>query len=585
MKKEESFGQKIFGSFAFGNSRVPLRSNIFSGGGGRGYSPMGQSMARIFDMDRKSPLLGTASPSNRLSSYYEKVAELRGYQLLDISKLATNFFADYIVNFLADNGNGSQVCTILDENGNNDEVVTDRINNALTKDIKIFDYIKDHMQDYVYYGGYFSMLRSSRDESGHLKFRTEELIDPITVVVNKRRGKDGGSEEVFLAKGEDGVVYEIPRTEIIYIASNNLRLENDMSTDWKKMEKALYNNPKLKDKKRNEDNRDKVLKKESLFANEPLFYSLILKVKELIIKELLVSLISLRDLSSVQIFLLQFDKSIPLETANELCAKATKLANNSNELASFLTSQFDVVSFIENTLAQSAKFVPDYNSTIGGKNSMLPLDKLSDKLLDIMQTLDQCKANVLGPIGLPSTILDSTSGSKWMVLQQSERANSRVASFISGIKDSVTALVCSIYEVMYGKELDPSLVKLHICEKTSVEYNNQINQSESISNLVTGMSTIISNALQIIDQAGPLIDTTAYLNYIQNLLKDIDSNADSIITEDTIAAYADYSIARQRSQLEQQGIDTSFLDQMLEKKAQKEQQAVMESNVLKGTKL
>ena len=569
MKKEESFGQKLFGSFAFGNSRVPLRSNVYSGNGRGGYTPMGQSSARIFDLDRKSPLLGTASPSNRLSSYYEKVAELKGYQLLDVSKLATNFFADYIVNFLADDSNGSQVCTILDEMGNNDEVVTERINRVLTKDIKIFDYIKDHVQEYVYYGGYYSMLRNKRDESGHLKFRIEELNDTIAVVVKKKRDGDGNMEEVFLAKGDDNTIYEIPRTEIAYIASNNLRLENDLSKDWDK--KNGYQKPSLYSGKKDEDNRKKVLKKESFFANEPLFYSLILKVKELIIKELLVSLISLRDLSSVQIFLLQFDKSIPLETANELCAKATKLANNTNELATFLTSQFDVVSFIENTLTQSAKFVPDYNSTIGGKNSMLPLDKLSDKLLDIMQTLDQCKANVLGPLGLPSTILDSTSGSKWMVLQQSERANSRVAAFMSGIKDSVTALVCAIYEVMYGKELDPSQVKLHICEKTSVEYNNQINQSESISSLVTGMSTIMTNALQTLDQAGPLIDPEAYLSYIQNLLKDVDPNTESIITEDTIAAYANFAQARLKAQLEQQGIDASFLDQMAEEKAKKEQ--------------
>lgn len=581
MKKEESFGQKLFGSFAFGNSRVPLRSNVYSGNGRGGYTPMGQSSARIFDLDRKSPLLGTASPSNRLSSYYEKIAELRGYQLLDISKLATNFFADYIVNFLADDSNGSQVCTILDEEGNNDEVVTDRINRVLTKDIKIFDYIKDHVQEYVYYGGYYSMLRNSRDDLGHLKFRLEELNDPIAVVVKKKRNSEGNVEEVFLAKGDDNTIYEIPRTEIAYIASNNLRLENDLSPDWEK--KHLYKKPSLDAKKKgDENNRERVLKKESFFANEPLFYSLILKVKELIIKELLVSLISLRDLSSVQIFLLQFDKSIPLETANDLCSRATKLANNTNELASFLTSQFDVVSFIENTLTQSAKFVPDYNSTIGGKNSMLPLDKLSDKLLDIMQTLDQCKANVLGPLGLPSTILDSTSGSKWMVLQQSERANSRVASFMSGIKDSVTALVCSIYEVMYGKELDPSLVKLHISEKTSVEYNNQINQSESISSLVTGMSTIMTNALQTLDQAGPLIDSEAYLSYIQNLLKDVDPNTESIITEDTIAAYTNFAQARLRAQLEQQGIDPSFLDQMQMEKAKKEMAA---KQLTGGTKL
>jgi len=273
-----------------------------------------------------------------------------------------------------------------------------------------------------------------------------------------------------------------------------------------------------------------------------------------------------------------------LETASDLCAKATKLANNTNELASFLTSQFDVVSFIENSLTQSAKFVPDYNSTLGGKNSMLPLDKLSDKLLDIMQTLDQCKANVLGPLGLPSTILDSTSGSKWMVLQQSERANSRVAAFMSGIKDSVTALICAIYRVMYGSEIDPSQIKLHVSEKTSVEYNNQINQSESISSLVTGMSTIVANAIQVLDQASPLIDPETYLNYIQNLLKDIDPNAENIITEETINAYAQLSKARLRAQLEQQGVDTAILDQLEAEKAQKEQEAAQQQS-LGGIKL
>jgi hypothetical protein len=67
-----------------------------------------------------------------------------------------------------------------------------------------------------------------------------------------------------------------------------------------------------------------------------------------------------------------------------------------------------------------------------------------------MQTLDQCKSNILGPLGLPITLMDSTSGSKWQVLQQSERANSRVASYMSGIKDSVTNLVCTVYEIIYG---------------------------------------------------------------------------------------------------------------------------------------
>ena len=549
MKKEENFMQKLFGSFVVGNSRVPIRSNIYRGGSG--YSPIGTTGSKIFSMDRKSPLLGNSSPSTLISGYYERISELKGYQLLDISKLATNFFSDYLVNFLNDDGNGQQIVTILNEDGSNNDQVTERINNILTKDIKIFDYIKAHVQDYVFYGEYFSMLQTSRDDTGHLKFRIEELNDPISVITKKKKNKKGEIKEVYLAKGDDNTIYEIPGDEVIFIASQNLRLTNDLDEGWKDKDKNKFAKPTLKE----ESNRDKVLKKESFIASEPLMYSIILKVKELIIKELLVSLISLRDLSSVQIFLLQFDKSIPLESANDLCARATKLANNTNELSSFLTSQFDVISFIENTLTQSAKFVPDYNSTLGGKNSMLPLDKLSDKLLDIMQSIEQCKNNVLGPLGLPSTILDSTSGSKWQVLQQSERANSRVASLMSGIRDSVTKLICTIYHVIYDDNLDPSLIKLHISEKTSVEYNNQINQSESINSLVQSITTILQNALQTLDAASPLLDPQAFLNYIQNLLKDIDPNTESLVNEDSIAMYIQLVQAKVSSQFEQLGVE------------------------------
>lgn len=541
----------MFGGIGGWNSRVPLKSNVF-GSGGRGYSQIGSTKFSAQNQ-RKSPLLGTSSPSNLLSGYYERIVELKGYQLLDVVKLATNFFADYVVNFLEDSG--QQVVTILDEEGSTDEVKTERINDILTKDIRIFEYIRDHIKDVVFYGSYTSMLSREKDELGHLKFRVEELYDPVSVVTKKQRNKEGGMDETYIVHGEDGKLYEIGKNDAFTLGSINLRLINDLEDDYDTKSKTVT--PTFGKTDNIEAAKKAVLRQCSYSAGEPLFYSLILKLKELIIKELLVSLISLRDLSSVQIFLLQFDKSTPMETANELCARTTKLANNTNELASFLTSQFDVVSFLENTMTQSAKFVPDYNSTLGNKNNMLPLDKLSDKLLDIMQNLDSCRNNVLSPLGIPSTILDSTSGSKWAILQSSERANSRVAGFMTGIKDSVTSLVCMLYDILYNETLDPSLIRLHISEKTSVEYNNQINQSESISGLVTGITGILTNSLQALDMAAPLIDTEAYLNYIQNLIKDIDPDTEALITDETKELFTKYAQAKLTAMAEQQGIDSS----------------------------
>jgi hypothetical protein len=112
---------------------------------------------------------------------------------------------------------------------------------------------------------------------------------------------------------------------------------------------------------------------------------------------------------------------------------------------------------------------------------------------------------------------------------------------------------------LYGEEIDPSLIRLHISEKTSVEYNNQINQSESISGLVTGITGILTNSLQALDMAAPLIDTDAYLNYIQNLIKDIDPDTEALITDKTKEMYTKWMQAKLTAQAEQQGMDASIL--------------------------
>lgn len=546
MKRSENFFQKMFAGIGFtGSSRVPLRSNVFSNG--RGYSPIGQTGSRLFDSDRNSPLLGNAQPSNRLSGYYDRMSELKSYQLLDITKLAVNLFKDYLVNFLIKDG--KEVITISNKDGSNNDTISERINNILTNDLKIFDFIKNHIDDSIFYGDYCSMLMSFRDDTGHLKFRFEELYDPVTVVIKKKKNNQGDIEEIYLARGEDGVIYEIPRNEAFFLGNATLRLINDLEEGWK--DKSIYSKPKNKIQFGSSENRDKVIRKESYIVGEPLFYSNIIKVKELVIKELLISLLSLRDLSSPSLYGLAIDKAVPLETANNLCAKVQKMATNYNELSSFLTAQFDVTSFIESALTQSVKFYPDYNATLSNKNSLLPLDKLGDKLIELMQNLDQCRSNVLSPLGIPNTIFDSTTGSKWAILQQSERANSRVASLMAGISGSIQKLVATLFRVLYNEDIDLSRIKVHIFEKSTVEYNNQINQSESINSLVQGMSNVITTSLQTLETAGPLLDPEKYLSYVQNLIKSIDPTSDSLITEDTIQKYIELFNSKLQMQQEQ----------------------------------
>lgn len=97
------------------------------------------------------------------------------------------------------------------------------------------------------------------------------------------------------------------------------------------------------------------------------------------------------------------------------------------------------------------------------------------------------------------------------------------------------------------------MIQLHLFNKTTVQYNNEINEAESISSLVQGISGVITNSLQTLEQSAPLINPEAFLSYIQNLIKDIDPNTESLINEDTIKAYIELLEMKLQAQKDQLG--------------------------------
>lgn len=556
--------QKMFSSWGLG-TRIPLKSNVFGKGGKGSYSPIGQTgNSKLFGtgVDKVSPLLGNAQPTSRISGWYSRVAELKNYYNLDITNLCVSMVSDYVVNFL--NKNSMQVCTIVDKDGEVDVQKTERINEILTHQINIFQYIQDHIEDVVYYGCYYSMLRHGRDEKGHSKFTVLGLNDPISVITKTKLGDDGYSEKEYVALGDDGQAYIIPREEAFYLGSPTFRLTNDMEDEWNnktRKSKDPYNPITMHQKKSKgpgmgkQENREKVIQKEYYSAGKPIFYSSILKIKEFVVKDLLVNLLTLRELTSKSILSLSMDKGVPQEVSSELCGRVQKLFNTTNELASFMSSSFSAESLIENILASGSVIcIPDYNSTITSKG-LINTDKLSDKLIEIMQSLDQTKANILAAVGIPSGALDNSAGSKWTILQQSERLNSRINSIMNGVNDSVTELVRTLYKILYNEEIDSSLIRMHLLEKSTVTYNNQINQAESINNLVQSISNILTTSLQTLDNVGTFIEPKSYLTYVQNLIRDIDPNTEPMITEQTVEQYAQVAMMKYQAQLQQMGID------------------------------
>lgn len=573
--KETGFFQRIFSSFfpwATGaGGRTPvLRSNVYRSPHQGSYGKIGSTgtASRIFqNSERTSPLLGTASPSRLLSGYYDRMAEARQYELLDISRMSTTFFSDFVLNYI-DRGT-TELISIQDPNTQTtDQQKTDRINEILNKQIKWIQYIETHLPSSIYYGAYYSDLKATRDDYGHLVFKPLPLAEPNTVVI-KKEIKEDEEIESYVVQGKNQEIYELPYEECFYLGVPNMRLTNDLKDDQDKArDKGLLPeilNPNRKTgakdtvKYGDQKNRSKVLEREYYVAATPMFYSNLLKIKELVVKELLVSLLSLRDLCTPSILALMFDKGVPMEHAEELCTKLQRLLNSHNDLSAFLSAQFDVTSLIESILSQSTKVIPDFNATIQNKG-LISTDKLNDKILEMMQTLEQNRQSILSTIGLPASILDSTSGNKWAILQSSERANSKVNSIMLGIKESTVALVCKIYKIIYKDELDPSLVKIHFLEKSTVEYNNTLNTIENISSLVQGISGVLTTSLQTLEATTPLIDPKSFIGYIQGMIKDADPGTGELITDASIQNYLQIMQQKVAAQYEQMGLDVSGID-------------------------
>ena len=122
----------------------------------------------------------------------------------------------------------------------------------------------------------------------------------------------------------------------------------------------------------------------------------------------------------------------------------------------------------------------------------------------------------------------------------SERLNSRINAVISGIKSGIVNAVDVISRNLYNEPVDSNNVVVNLFSRTTIEYNNLINTSESISTLTQQMSTVLEMALRTLEVAGPLFNREEYLNYVSTTLRGIDPTFDKIITEDSIKEYIEF---------------------------------------------
>lgn len=512
---------KFFSALTSYGGRVPVKTNILSGS----YKAIGSSNMYGSDVEsNRSASTGNATTDKNLSTYYSKLSEIKTYEMTDLSEMITSLFRDYVVNFMNTSGN---IVTIKNLDGTVNQQKTDRINKCLLNDLKMPEVIREHLPEIVYYGGYHFLVTKLRDDTGHTILSKRDLYDPVVVVSKTKDYKD----TTYICRGKDGSIYEVPYSDMIKISINSIRLRNDMDKDGYK---NVTNNKEM-------TNREKISSDTFYSAPMPMYYSICHKVKEYLLKDIMVSILSVKDLVQPILLMIHMDKGTSLEAANELSKKAEALINNYTDLSAIMTAQFSITDIID-ALLNNVRVLPDYNSSMTNMGTV-ELNKINQKLQEMRMELENCKDSVLSVMGIS---LDMAQGriSKWEVLKMSERLNSKINSVISGIKSSIVSAVDVISRNLYEDELDPSLVDVHLFSRTTIEYNNLINTSESITTLTQQMITIIESALRALEMAGPLFNQEEYLNYISTILKGVDPTFDKVVTEESMKEYLKFLQAK-----------------------------------------
>lgn len=497
--------RELLKSFSF---RTTIKSNIISNSGSMSSMTSSVALSGSRSSSPSDALVSTKS----LRKYYLITQEIRDYEVNELTNTIVGIFKDYLVNYLNKESN------IVIFKSKELKAHQDKIN-KIFKDLDIVKLVKDNLDDIIYYGSYCVKLIWNEVDR---KYEIIELANPTNVVTIENKGV----EKSHLVVSKKGTIYEVSPNSILRFGKASLRLFNDMNESYfdKPEEDTLVNDFKIS-------------------GGYPLYYNLTNKVKEYLLKDQIVSFLSIKDLIQPLLLLIRVDKNTSGDEANRLALNTENLINKYSDISAILGSNFSINDLLD-ALINNIRVLPDYGSALGDMNSV-DLSKISNKIQEIRSDQDNSRENILTSIGIPR-VLFSGDSTKWDAIKSSERLNSKITGFISRLNDSIKLIASKFYYMNTGKELSQEEIIVNLFNKTQVEYNSAISNADIISNLINSINSLLDSTQNIISQS-KIIDPDAYVAYVTEQLKMIDPEAVKLVSDKNVKTMID-EVIKSRNQ-------------------------------------
>jgi hypothetical protein len=301
---------------------------------------------------------------------------------------------------------------------------------------------------------------------------------------------------------------------------------NDNSEKALKEQKRLGIDPKDPKKK---PTKYELLNRE-LSAAVPLFYHHLPKVRELYLKDLVLSILGIKDVIQPDILAMNFEGGMDIDQAQDMCNNLEDLLNKNSDYSIFNSASLDYNQLVK-LLVDTVRILPDIEGKIQSLNPVRTTS-LQDKIQQIRMEYQELNRNIISALGVPMDLFEGNS-SKWEVIKRSERLQSKVNYYINTIKLSLRRLAQTIFYKMYGRELKLTDFKVTLFNESDLELAAKTNRLQSLNELSQTLLQIVGSAERELSDS-QLVNKRAYYKLLLSGLKEVYPEIDDLLNIDAV---------------------------------------------------
>lgn len=474
-KNNNSIGTKKFNGLAsLGGYNIPIKTNVLS-------NPMPLS---VYSGNSNSWF---DFPDRSIHTFYSTIEDARKYEsqlfITNLMRIIT-----YPIKNLIDKERN--ICEVKNKE------VTDLVNKMLTVN-NVKDLIDASIDDIIYYGS-ITYLLQRYDVKGTRYLKYYDIKHPYSTIIRNKSG-----EIDYIIKGEEDQVFE--SKNILYLGPANFKLLTpnedfvNINEEFPNLEPVLASDIRY-------------------LASKPLIYSIGNKLKVYVLKDMLSTLISIKNAIEQTFFTLDMDISRNgslTQSFNDMAQSIESLINRSTD-ESILLGDVLSIDVLVNRVISSVRVLPDPGGSLA-KLNQLNLEPLLNKLNGLKEGISEIKDEILESIGIPKELLEGGS-SAYEIMQKNERFLQIIETYSSNIKDSVINIVLNYCNIILPElKIKKEDIKLTYFRKSLVEYNRSQREMQILDDTNSSIFKVLDTAVQTID-SNNFINKETYFEYIRNAM-------------------------------------------------------------------